>query len=156
MRVMQANQLRQIGGVIKSGRRGFTIMEVIVVVVILGVLAAVVAPRLISRVGESKAAVARTNAEAVAAAMKQYMLDCGAPESGASLDVLMEKPSNVEEGKWKGPYLDNRDALKDPWGREYLLVIPGEHNVDFDIVSYGADGNPGGEGEAADITHGKR
>jgi general secretion pathway protein G len=154
--MMSVKQVKRVADGVKVARRGFTIMEVIVVVVILGVLAAVVAPRLISRVGESKAAVARTNAEAVAGAMKQYMLDCGTPESGASLEVLMEKPSNVEEGKWKGPYLDNRDALKDPWGREYILVIPGEHNVDFDIVSYGADGNPGGEGEAADITHGKR
>lgn len=142
--------------VLKAVRRGFTIMEVIVVVVIIGVLAAVIAPRLLSRVGTSKTAVARSNAEAVATAMKLYIGDCGKPDSGESIDVLWEKPSSVQEGVWKGPYVDNRDALKDPWGRDYVLAIPGEHNVDFDIVSYGKDGNPGGEDEDQDVWNGKR
>lgn len=141
---------------LKAARRGFTIMEVIVVVVIIGVLAAVIAPRLLSRVGSSKTAVARSNAESLATAMKTFAADCGMPDSGATIDVLWEKPSGTEEGKWKGPYVDNRDALKDPWGREFVLVVPGEHNVDFDIVSYGKDGNPGGEDEDQDVTNGKR
>jgi general secretion pathway protein G len=137
-------------------RRAFTIIEVIVIVVILGVLAAVIAPRFLSRIGQSRTAVAKSNAAALASAMKSYMLDCGTPESGASIDILWERPGNVEEGKWKGPYVDNQDALNDPWGRDFILRIPPEFNADFDIVSYGADGQPGGEDENADVINGKK
>lgn len=138
------------------GRRGFTVMEVIVVVVIIGVLAAIIAPRLLGRVGQSRSAVAQSNASSLATAMKSYMFDCGAPEGGATVNILWERPGNVEEGKWKGPYVENVDALKDPWGREFQLRIPPEFNADFDIVSLGADGQPGGEGENADVVNGKR
>jgi general secretion pathway protein G len=138
-------------------RRGFTMVEAIVVIVIIGVIAAMIAPRLIGRIGQSKQAVAKANAEALATAMRSYIYDMGAtPESGASLDVLWRRPSSAEEGKWKGPYVDNEDSLKDPWGNLYVLVIPGQFNADFDIVSYGADGQPGGEGDNADIVSGKR
>jgi general secretion pathway protein G len=137
-------------------RRGFTIIEVIVIVVILGIIAAVIAPRLLNRVGQSKQAVAKSNAEAIAQAVTAYMLDCGAPEPGATLSILMERPASVAEGAWKGPYLNNSDQLRDPWGNEYHLVVPGQVNVDFDIVSYGKDGQQNGEGENADIINGKR
>lgn len=140
----------------RTQRAGFTVMEVIVVVVIIGVLAAVIAPRLLGRVGQSRTAVAQSNASSLATAMRSYVMDCGTPESGATVNILWERPGNIEEGKWKGPYVENVDALKDPWGREYILRIPPEFNADFDIVSYGADGQPGGEGENADIVHGKR
>jgi len=141
---------------IRNTRRAFTIMEVIVVVVIIGVLAAVIAPRLLGRVGQSRVAVAQSNATAIATAMKGFIMDCGVPEAGADLSILLDRPPNVDEGKWKGPYLDNADQLKDPWGNDFQLRIPGEFNADFDIVSYGSDGAPGGEGEAADIVNGKR
>jgi general secretion pathway protein G len=137
-------------------RRAFTLMEAIVVIVIIGVLAAVVAPRLLGRIGQSRTATAKSNAAALASAMRSYQIDCGLPESGATIGVLYERPGGVEEGKWKGPYVDNVDDLKDPWGREYILRIPGEHNVDFDIVSFGKDGQPGGEDEDADVVNGKR
>lgn len=144
----------------KSGnravRRGFTIIEVIVIVVILGVIAAVIAPRLLSRVGQSKQAVAQSNAASLATAMKLFIADCGMPESGAPITILTERPSNVDESAWKGPYVDNADALKDPWGNLFILVIPGQTNADFDIVSYGKDGQPGGDGENADIVNGKK
>jgi general secretion pathway protein G len=139
----------------RANRRAFTIIEVIVIVVILGVIAAVIAPRLLSRVGQSKQAVARSNAESLATAMRLFIADNGMPESGASITILIEKPSNVEGDKWK-PYVDNADALKDPWGNLYQLVIPGSVNVDFDIVSYGKDGQPGGDEENADIYNGKK
>lgn len=136
----------------RSPARGFTLIEAIVVIIILGVLAAVIAPRFIQRVGQSKQAVAGTNAAAIATALELYRADCGDPESGASLDILIERPSNIEEGRWKGPYLKNKDNLKDPWGNNFILVIPGVQNAaDFDIVSYGADGKPGGDGENQDI-----
>ena len=140
----------------KQTRRAFTIIEVIVIVVILGVLAAVIAPRFLSRIGQSRSAVAKSNAASLASAMKSYMLDCGTPEAGASIDILWERPGNVEEGKWKGPYVDNAQALIDPWGKPFFLRIPPEFNADFDIVSYGADGQPGGEDENADIISGKK
>lgn len=130
--------------------RAFTIIEVIVIIVIIGVIAAVVAPRLIQRIGQSKSAMAKSNAAALASAMNTYLADCGTPEPGATIDILMERPSSVDETKWKGPYVQNKDMLLDPWNRKYELQVPGKKNVDFDIISYGADGQPNGEGENAD------
>jgi general secretion pathway protein G len=83
--------------------------------------------------------------------VRLFWADCGAPSPGASLTILVERPSEAAADAWKGPYLDNRENLLDPWGKPFLLVVPGKKNVDFDIVSYGADGQPGGEGENADI-----
>lgn len=124
--------------------RGFTIIEIIVVVVIIGVLAAVVAPRLLSRVGQAKQSVAASNASAIANAVKQYQIDNdGKLPSGASLESLLMG------GQTK--YLDNTDMLMDPWGEQFKLVMPGQKNVDFDIVSYGADKKPGGTGDDADV-----
>jgi general secretion pathway protein G len=140
----------------RSSRSAFTIIEIIVVVVIIGVLAAVIAPRVFGRIGQSREAVAKSNASSLASAVNQYVIDCGMPETGASLSILWEKPSGVAEGKWKGPYVQNADDLKDPWGTDFQLIIPPQHNADFDILSYGADGQPGGEGEAADIVNGKK
>jgi general secretion pathway protein G len=133
-------------------RRGaFTLVEAIVVIVILGVLAAVIAPRLIGRIGQSKQAVAQSNAAALATAARSFLIDCSRIPDGAGIDILWERPSDVDQAAWKGPYVENADLLKDPWGRKYLLIVPGQKNVDFDVVSYGADGKPGGEGEDADI-----
>lgn len=131
-------------------RRGFTIIEVIVIVVILGIIAAVIAPRFIGRIGQAKVSTAKTNAGSLAAAMKTFIIDHGKPEAGATINILWERPSNVPETDWQ-PYVDNAEALVDPWGHPYILKIPGEKNVDFDIVSYGADGQPGGTDENADI-----
>lgn len=135
-----------------AARRGFTLAEIIVVIIILGILATVIAPRLIGRVGQAKHSTALSNAAALSSAMSQYALDCGLPPEGATLDILWERPSDVPADAWKGPYVNSKDQLLDPWGRPYLLVVPGEKNVDFDIVSWGKDGKTGGEGEDADIT----
>ena len=140
----------------KAVRRAFTIIEVIVIVVILGVLAAIIAPRFFGRIGQSRQSVAKANAASLASTMKTYMLDCGTPEAGATIDILWERPGSVGEGQWKGPYVDNADALLDPWGRQFILRVPGEFNVDFDIVSYGLDGQQGGEEENADVISGKK
>lgn len=132
-------------------RAGFTLVEIIVVVIIIGVLATLIAPRILSRVGDSKQSVATANASNLATAYKTMMADCGwsrVPD-GASIDALWEKPSDATG--WKGPYVENVDALKDPWDVKYRLEVPGTKNVDFDIVSYGANKAPGGEGEDADI-----
>lgn len=135
---------------IRRARRGFTIIEVIVIVVILGIIAAVIAPRFIGRIGQAKVSTAKTNAGSLAAAMKTFIIDHGKPEAGATINVLWERPSNIPEDQWQ-PYVDNADALLDPWGHPFVLKIPGERNVDFDIISYGADGQPGGTDENADI-----
>ncbi|HYE61195.1 MAG TPA: type II secretion system major pseudopilin GspG [Phycisphaerales bacterium] len=140
----------------RNTRRAFTIIEVIVIVVIIGVIAAVVTPRLFSKVTESKKSMAQSNAATLFQAMQTYSLDCGMPEPGSSIRILLERPSNVDEGAWKGPYVQNENDLKDPWGNYFNLVVPGQFNVDFDIVSYGKDGQPDGEGENEDIISGKR
>jgi general secretion pathway protein G len=131
-------------------RGGFTIIEVIVIVVILGVIAAVIAPRLINRIGQSKQSLAASNAASLATAMKLFQADHRAPGAGDTVDILWDRPSDVAQADWE-PYVDNADALLDPWGRKFALVVPGNRNVDFDIISYGADGQPGGEGENADV-----
>ena len=135
---------------VRASRRGFTIIEVIVIVVILGVIAALIAPRLFSRVGQSKQAVANANAASLANAMRLFLADHGKPEAGASISILWERPANIAEDKWD-PYVENADALKDPWDRAFLLVIPGTKNADFDIVSYGFDGQPESADKNADI-----
>jgi general secretion pathway protein G len=138
-------------------RRAFTLIEVIVVVIIIGVLAAAIAPRLFQRVGQSKQAVARNGAASLATSMSMFLVDTGKSiDSVQDLTVLIERPDDVEEDMWQGPYLNSADDLLDPWGNEYVLVVPGEVNFDFDIVSYGSDGQPGGEGEAGDIINGQR
>jgi general secretion pathway protein G len=131
-------------------RRAFTIIEVIVMVVILGVLAAIIAPRLLNRVGQSKQAVAKSNAASLANAVRLFFTDHGKPESGATISILWERPPTVAQEKWQ-PYVESADALLDPWGHPYILRVPGEKNFDFDVVSYGADGQPGGTDENADI-----
>lgn len=134
----------------KNARGGFTLIEAIVIVIILGVLAAVIAPRFISRVGQSKTAVAEANAASLASSLTVFMADHGKPEEGAQIDILWDKPADIDESKWE-PYVNSADELLDPWGNRFILIIPGEKNYDFDVVSFGADGKPGGDGENADI-----
>lgn len=136
--------------------RAFSLTEVLIAIVIIGILAAVVVPRLLGRIGQSKVASAESSIASLTTAMRGYMMDCGSPEPGADLGILWERPASVSETAWKGPYVENPDALIDPWGNRYELVIPPQHNADFDIVSYGADGQPGGDGENEDVVSGKR
>lgn len=131
--------------------QGFTIIEVIVIVVILGIIATVIAPRLFSRVGQARTSAAENGAATLASLVAGYQIDHGKPPRGATLeDVLWAKPSNVPDAEWE-PYVNKLADLIDPWGNKYVLVIPGEVNIDFDVVSRGSDGQPGGEGDAKDI-----
>ncbi|GAB4389707.1 MAG: type II secretion system major pseudopilin GspG [Thermodesulfovibrionales bacterium] len=133
--------------VIFKDRRGFTLIELLVVMVILGLLAALVGPRLFPKVAKGKQAAARTQIELFGQALDQYRLDTGNyPTSEQGLKALMEDPG--VEG-WDGPYL-KKAIPNDPWGRPYSYKSPGS-NGDYDLVSYGRDGNPGGDGEDKDI-----
>lgn len=131
-------------------QRGFSLIELLVVIIILGLLAGLVGPRLFSRVGQSKIATARAQIELFGAALDQYRLDIGAyPPTGLGLQALVQNPNLAS---WNGPYLKKPAVPLDPWSRQYQYkCCPGEHG-DYDIWSYGADGTPGGDGEAADVT----
>lgn len=129
--------------------RGFTLLEMLVVVAIIGLLAAYVGPRYYAQIGKSQRSVAKSQIEAFSRALGTYRLDVGALPSGEEgLRALVEKPGDAP--RWNGPYLE-KGLPADPWGHAYVYKVPGEHG-DFDIVSYGSDGQPGGTGDAADIT----
>lgn len=132
------------------GARGFTLLELLVVMVIIGLLAGYVAPKYFSQIGKSEIKAARAQIDALEKALDQYRLDTGRyPTTEQGLGALVARPS--EEPKWQGPYL-RRDVPEDPWGKPYQYRIPGEHN-EFDLYSLGKDGQPGGTGEGADITN---
>jgi general secretion pathway protein G len=129
---------------------GFTLLELLVVVLILGLLAGFVAPRYFSQVGKSEVNVARAQIDALAKALDQYRLDTGRyPSAEIGLEALVTRPAN--EPKWNGPYLRKAVPL-DPWGKPYIYRVPGE-KTDFDLMSYGKDGQAGGSGENADIAY---
>ena len=133
-----------------AGSHGFSLIELLVVIIILGLLAGLVGPRLFGRVGQSKTAAARAQIELFGAALDQYRLDVGSyPASGAGLDALVK---NLSAPNWNGPYLKKNVVPVDPWGKAYQYkCCPGDHG-DYDIWTFGADGAPGGDGENADVT----
>jgi general secretion pathway protein G len=129
---------------------GFTLLELLVVMVIIGLLAGYVGPKYFGQVGKSEVKVARAQLDALDKALDQYRLDTGHyPATAQGLSALMKQPSG--ESRWAGPYL-KKDVPPDPWGAAYQYQSPGEHG-EFDLYSYGKDGQPGGSGEAADITN---
>jgi general secretion pathway protein G len=118
--------------------------------VIIGLLAGYVGPKYFSQIGKSEIKVARAQIDALGKALDQYRLDNGYyPSTEQGLASLITRPAN--EAKWDGPYLQ-KNVPADPWGNPYVFVMPGEHG-EFDLLSYGKDGKPGGEGEAGDITN---
>ena len=130
---------------------GFTLIELLVVVMIIGLLAGFVAPRYFGQVGKSEVNVAKAQLDALGKALDQYRLDTGHyPPTELGLAALVQRPTN--EPKWSGPYL-RKDVPLDPWGKPYVYKMPGEKGADFDLLSYGKDGQPGGSGENADITN---
>jgi general secretion pathway protein G len=128
---------------------GFTLIELLVVVVIIGLLAGLVAPRYFGQVGKSNVNITRAQIDSLGKALDQYRLDVGVyPTSEQGLQALITKPEGVD--RWQGPYLQ-KQVPADPWGRAYHYKAPGDHS-DYDLYSYGADGQPGGTGENVDIT----
>jgi general secretion pathway protein G len=128
--------------------KGFTLIEILVVIIIIGLLAALVGPRLFGKVGVAKQKAAKAQIELFGTALDAYRLDVGRYPSGEEgLKALREKPSGADD--WKGPYLPKEIPL-DPWGRPYIYKSPGEHG-EYDLVSWGLDHAEGGEGENQDI-----
>jgi general secretion pathway protein G len=131
------------------GSAGFTLLELLVVIVIIGLLAGLVAPRYFDQVSKSNTKIARAQIDSLEKALDQYRLDVGSyPTTEQGLTALNTRPQNLE--KWAGPYL-KKAVPPDPWGARYLYKAPGEHG-DYDLYSLGADAQPGGSGEAADVT----
>jgi len=129
---------------------GFTLLELLVVVTIIGLLAAYVGPKYFSQLGRSEQGVAKAQVEAFARALDTYRLEVGRyPSSEEGLDALLSKPANA--ARWNGPYLQ-KAVPDDPWGHAYIYRSPGVTG-DFEITSYGKDGQPGGTGDAADVTY---
>lgn len=134
----------------RASECGFTLLELLVVMVIIGLLAGYVGPKYFSQIGKSEVKVARAQMDALGKALDQFRLDMGHyPTTEQGLASLVSAPANA--ARWDGPYLQ-KGVPVDPWGNAYVFVMPGEHG-DYDLVSYGSDGKPGGEGHAGDIVN---
>jgi len=139
----------------KRGARGFTLIELMVVIVILGILAGLIIPRIMGRPDEARRAKARIQIESLETALKLYRLDNGSyPTTEQGLQALVEAPSVGQQARnWRqGGYLERNKVPKDPWDKEFVYLSPGVHG-DFDLSSLGADGEPGGDGKNKDINN---
>jgi general secretion pathway protein G len=133
----------------RSGEAGFTLVEILVVITIIGLIMALVGPRVLNYLGESKVKAARIQVESFASSLDLFYLDAGRyPTTSEGLVALAARPGGVDT--WNGPYLRTGQVPNDPWGHPYIYRSPGEHGA-YDIVSFGSDGQQGGTGTAADI-----
>jgi general secretion pathway protein G len=151
LRQADAPMARRARGLGQRGiaQRGFTLLELLVVLVIIGMLAALVGPRYFSQLGKSQITIARAQIDVFTKAVDNFRLDVGRyPTSQEGLNALFVKPAGAD--KWAGPYLKKEVPL-DPWGHPYVYQIPGAKG-DYTVISYGRDGQPGGTGEDADIS----
>ena len=135
----------------KEKRKAFTLIELLVVIIIISLLAGFVAPRLMERVGKARKDLAKPKMAIIESAIERYGLDCGQyPDDSEGLEALLTPPAGLEE-KWNGPYL-KASQLLDPWDNPYIYVAEGEANPgSYDLISLGADGVQGGEGDSEDI-----
>lgn len=133
----------------RPAQSGVTLIEMLVVVTIIALFAALVAPKILGRADQARVTAAKVQIQNFQGALAQYKLDTGVfPSTEQGLKALREKPEGVNS--WRGPYLP-KDAPADPWGREYIYKYPGDHGDEPDITSLGADGQPGGEEMNADV-----
>jgi general secretion pathway protein G len=130
---------------------GFTLIEIMVVVIIIGLLAAVIVPQIVSKVDEARVAKAKQDIQSLETALTMYRLDNSKyPTTEQGLPALVTQPTDPSIKNWRpGGYLQH--ISKDPWGNDYQYVYPGTHGKEYDLFTYGADGAPGGEGINADI-----
>jgi general secretion pathway protein G len=143
--------MRVIAGVAPRRAAGFTLIEILVVVVIIGILAAIVAPRIMSRIDDAQIAKARQDIRVYETALNLFRLDnYKYPTTDQGLQALVQQPADPSIRNWKaGGYVDS--LKKDPWGYDYQYVYPGTHGTEYDLFTLGADNQPGGEGINADI-----
>jgi len=134
----------------RRGEDGFTLVEILVVITIIGMIVALVGPRVLNYLGESKVKTAKIQIQSFASALDLFYLDAGRyPSSAEGLAALVQPSGGI--AAWNGPYLKGGAVPTDPWGKPYVYKSPGEHGA-YDVISYGADGREGGTGTAADIT----
>jgi general secretion pathway protein G len=132
-----------------TGEEGFTLVEVLVVITIIGLLMGLVGPRVLNYLAESKVKTARIQIQSFASALDLFFLDTGRyPTSSEGLTLLVKPGSGI--GTWNGPYLKGGNVPNDPWGKPYVYRSPGQ-NSPYDVLSYGSDGQEGGTGTASDI-----
>lgn len=145
---MKNNTLKQRS--LPRQKRGFTLIEMLVVVLILAILAALIVPRVVGRTSDAKRAKAASDIATLSSLLQQYRVDNDSfPTTEDGLNALRVQPSNATN--WRGPYT-SKSIPTDPWGNEYSFEAPGPDGEDYLIISYGADGAPGGENDNADIT----
>lgn len=132
-------------------QRGFTLVELLVVLAILGMLAALVGPQVLNQLGGAKSKSAQIQIRDLEQALEMYKLDVGKfPNSGEGLEALVRSPGNARG--WNGPYLRKDEIPLDPWGNEYQYQFPADTAAGYELISYGSDGRAGGSGEAADVS----
>jgi general secretion pathway protein G len=143
-------KVHKAGAALRGGEAGFTLVEILVVITIIGLIMAIVGPRVLNSLGESKVKAAKIQIESLSSALDLYYLDMSRyPSSGDGLAGLVQRPGNAQE--WNGPYLKGGVVPNDPWGHPYVYRSPVEH-APYEIISFGADGQEGGTGTAADIS----
>lgn len=136
---------------LSNPQRGFSLIELMIVLVILGLIAGIVGPQALKYLGKGKTQSAKVQIENISAALDMYRLEVGSyPTSADGLKALVAQPSNARG--WNGPYLKKGEVPKDPWNNDYQYKRPGSNSQPYDLMSFGADGAAGGEGEDADIT----
>jgi general secretion pathway protein G len=132
------------------GTQGFTLIEIMVVVIIIGLLAAAIVPEVIGKVDEARVAKAKEDIQALETGLTEYRLDNSEyPSTDDGLEALSKQPNDPSVTHWHGPYI--QQISKDPWGRPYQYAYPGTHGEAYDLYTLGADGQPGGDGVNADI-----
>jgi general secretion pathway protein G len=138
----------------RQGERGFTLVELLVVITIITLIMGIVGPRVLNYLTESKAKAAKIQIESFSSALDLFFLDTGRyPNSSEGLAALVQRPGSINA--WNGPYLKGGLVPTDPWGNAYVYRSPGQHGA-YDILSYGSDGTEGGTGSGQDITNWQR
>ena len=147
---VEASVTSPTGSVVAAARAGFTLVEMLVVLVIIGLIMGLVGPRVLNYLTDAREKTARLQIESFSNALDLFYIDAGRyPTSAEGLAALAQRPPGVDT--WNGPYLRDRSVPADPWGNPYVYRSPGQHG-NYDIVSLGADGRDGGEGSNADVT----
>ncbi|MCP4430875.1 MAG: type II secretion system major pseudopilin GspG [Gammaproteobacteria bacterium] len=137
----------------KSNLRGFTLVELLVVLIILGLVASIAGPNVMKYLGSSKAKTAKLQLKEIESSLELFFLDTGKyPSNSVGLKMLISNEDNISG--WNGPYFKTAELPDDPWGNPYVYRIPGERGA-FDLLSLGADNQPGGDGDDADISNWK-